>query len=223
MIRSIDLNYIYVSTYLLVIFFSTLISFIIFYNMTKQKFDKIDIIYIFAINILGFALGSKIFYLLDTAQNFTIFNFTNGGFRFIGGILGSSLLVFLYCKKYKLNFFNMQSYFCIVYMLMYSINKWGCYLNGCCSCVYGIFPLQILESMLMFILFICLYRLLKNKGSYYCISMFLILFGIIRFVVDYFRYARDILLYNLTLSQLICIIFIIIGVIMFIRKRKAIE
>lgn len=46
------------------------------------------------------------------------------------------------------------------------------------------------------------------------------LFGIIRFIVDYFRYTRNILFLNLTLSQLICGISIVIGLMILIKFRS---
>ena len=220
MIKKINFHFFYFSTYLLIILISFIISFIAFYKMTKDRYNKLDIAYIFAINILGFTIGSKIIYLIDTSKTITLLNLINSGYSFIGGILGSSLLVFLYCKKYSFNFANMEKYFMIIYPLIYAISKLACFTNECCKGIILGFPLQLLESILMFILFAYLYKFYKNKENYFSIGMFLMLFGIIRFIVDYFRYTRNILLLNLTLIQLICGISIVIGLMILIKFRS---
>lgn len=215
----INFYFFYFSTYLLIILISFVISFIVFYCTAKKaEYNRIDIIYIFVINILGFAIGSKFFYLIDVSKAITISNFLNSGYSFIGGIIGSILFVYMYCRKYNLNFVDWAIYFIIIYPLIYSISKLACFTNGCCSCIVPNFPLQLLESLLMFILFVYLYKTYKNKHYYIFISKFLILLGVIRFIVDYFRYKRNILLLNLTLSQLICGISIILGLIILVKK-----
>lgn len=217
----INFHFFYFSTYLLIILISFVVSFIIFYNMTrKDGHDRIDILYIFIINILGFVIGSKIFYLIDVSKVVTVSNFLNSGYSFIGGVVGSSLLVYMYCKKYDLNFTDLETYFIIIYPLIYSISKLACFINGCCNCIVSNFPLQLVESVLMFILFVYLYKTYKNNQKYFFIGKFLILFALIRFIIDYFRCKRNILLLNLTLSQLICVVFIAIGLVILIKLMK---
>ena len=63
---------------------------------------------------MGFVIGSKIFYLIDVLKVITVSNFLNSGYSFIGGVVGSSLLVYMYCKKYGLNFTNLETYFIII-------------------------------------------------------------------------------------------------------------
>jgi len=149
MIKKINFHFFYFSTYLLIILISFIISFIVFYKMAKGRYNQLDIAYIFAINILGFMIGSKIIYLIDTSKAITLLNFINSGYSFIGGILGSSLLVFLCCKKYSLNFANMEAYLMTIYPLIYSISKLACFTNDCCKGIIRNFPLQLLEAILI--------------------------------------------------------------------------
>lgn len=219
MVKTINFHCFYFSTYLIIILISFIISFIIFYKMLKKKYDKVEIAYIFAINILGFAIGSKLFHLIDSSKAITISNFINSGYSFIGGLLGSALLVSLYCKRYKINFADMEAHFMIIYPLIYAISKLACFVNGCCNCIIQHFPLQILESILMFILFAYLYNFHKRKQNCLLMGVFLMLFGTIRFVIDYFRYTRNEILLNLTLSQVVCIIAIVLGLYIINKKH----
>lgn len=206
---------------MLIILIAFLISFIVFFRLAKDKYKIIDIIYIFTINILGFAIGSKIFSLIDNKQTITIINFLNSGYGFIGGLIGSFISIYLYSKKYKLNYTKMQAYFAIIYPLIYSISKIGCFMNGCCGGIVQYFPFQLLECALMFFLFILLFYYSKNKNENSLIVIFLITFGIERFVIDYFRITRNILFLNFTLSQLCCLMLIVSGIVLkFTRNNE---
>ena len=146
----IDFYFFYVSSYYFILFLAFLFNFIIFYILSKNKLEKIDYLGLFIINILGFAIGSKILSLFDNHLNFTITNFLNSGYTFTGGIIGSIFFVFLYCKRYNINFNNTFKNFLIIYPNIYAICKVGCFFNNCCG---GKIPIQIIESLLMFLLF----------------------------------------------------------------------
>ncbi|MBE5813301.1 MAG: prolipoprotein diacylglyceryl transferase [Clostridiales bacterium] len=226
-----------ISAYFSVISISFVISFFMFYKMKKEELGKLDIIYIYVINILGFAIGSKLFDIIEIHENFTLFNITNTGYSFVGGMIGSVLCVFLYCKKYKLDYLETQSSFFVIYPLIYSISKIACQINGCCrginlsdsvvgdirwleplvNCIRWYQPL--IEAIIMYILFHWLYRNFNKLKTKSIIGIFLVLFGALRFIIDYFRMARlfreDILylLLKLTLTQIVCIVFIAIGIV----------
>ena len=90
-------------------------------------------------------------------------------------MIGSILCVFLYCKKYKLDYLETQSSFFVIYPLIYSISKIACQINGCCggidlsnsvvgnirwleplvNCIEWYQPL--IEGIIMYILFQWLY------------------------------------------------------------------
>ena len=217
--KVLNLGYFNISTYILIIGIAFLISFIVFYKISKKNYTKLDIIYIYVINIVGFAIGSKLMSLISNNIEITIYNFINSGYSFLGGILGSILVVALYCKKYKLNFIDILSNFTIIYPLIYSISKIGCLLNGCC---YGIinnykFPLPLVDTAIMLILFlILLAKFNKEKTS--VIGMFFSIFSIVRFFEDYFREFRTIIIFNLTLEQIVCGMLLITSVIIIIFR-----
>lgn len=208
----IDFYFFYVSSYYFILFLAFLFNFIIFYILSKNKLEKIDYLGLFIINILGFAIGSKILSLFDNHLNFTITNFLNSGYTFTGGIVGSIILIFIYCKRYELNFSEIIKYFYIIYPNIYAFCKIGCFINNCCG---GKFRIQIIEAIFMFILFLIL-LLNKNKNI---IPVFFLFYGIIRFISDYYRNIRNIFILNLTSTQIICICFICIAIYLFIKKK----
>lgn len=208
-----------ISTYILIIGIAFLISFIVFYKISKKNYIKLDIIYIYVINIVGFAIGSKLMSLISNNIEMTIYNFINSGYSFLGGILGSILVVVMYCKKYKLNFIDILSNFTVIYPLIYSISKIGCFLNGCC---YGIinnykFPLPLVDTAIMLILFLIL-LVVTNKQKPLVTGIFFGIFSIVRFLEDYFRESRNILIVNFTLEQIVCGMLLITSVTIFIFR-----
>lgn len=215
--KVLNLGYFKISTYILIIGIAFLISFIVFYKISKKNYIKLDIIYIYVINIVGFAIGSKLMSLISNNIEMTIYNFINSGYSFLGGILGSILVVVMYCKKYKLNFIDILSNFTVIYPLIYSISKIGCFLNGCC---YGIinnykFPLPLVDTAIMLILFLIL-LVVTNKQKPLVTGIFFGIFSIVRFLEDYFRESRNILIVNFTLEQIVCGMLLITSVTIFI-------
>lgn len=225
--RILNFNCFEISTYILIIGISFLIGFIVFYKISKRDYTRLDIAYMYVVNILGFAIGSKLLSLISNSIKINIYNFINSGYSFLGGILVSILFITLYCRKYKLDFISILSNFTVIYPLIYSISKIGCFLNDCC---YGIIsinninykvPLQLFDSAIMLILFIILLvQYIKQKKLE--IFMFFGVFGIVRFVEDYFREIRNILIFDFTLEQILCGVLIItsVSIIMFKIYKK---
>lgn len=204
------------STYILIIGFSFFITFIIFFRLVEKSISKTDIVYIYLVNIIGFAIGAKLFSLISNRKSITLTNFINSGYSYLGGIIASIIFISLYCYKYKLNFKKIISIFSMLYPLIYSISKVGCFLNGCCNGILKIgtsefyIPLQLIDSVIMlFLFFILLFQYLKNKR--YMFSKFTFGFCLIRFFEDFFRFYRNTNSYNLTFEQILCVIFILIG------------
>lgn len=223
--KVLNLGYFKISTYLLIIAISFIISFIIFFKISKKNYFRLDIIYIYVLNIIGFAIGSKLMSLISNNIKITLYNFINSGYSFLGGVIGSILVVALYCKKYKLNFLNILSNFTVIYPLIYSISKIACFLNGCCYGIINIndinyrFPLQLIDFIIMLILFIIL-LITYNKEKTLVIPIFFCIFGIIKFLEDFLREFRNIIIFNFTFEQILFVIIIAINTLKMYKKHK---
>lgn len=164
-----------------------------------------------------------------------------GGFVFYGGLFGAILGVFLYAKEFKIPFKDLIVIAAPAIPLFHSIARIGCFCAGCC---YGIeydgplhvvfqhsigapngvslLPVQLIESLCNFVIFIVLLLLVrKPKTQKYVFGLYLILYGITRFVLEFFR--GDELrgfIGILSTSQLISIIAFVAGIIILIKAIK---
>jgi len=164
-----------------------------------------------------------------------------GGLVFYGGLLGGMLVAGIIIKINKYPGELITDVAAPSAALFHAFGRIGCFLGGCC---YGIesdfgfvfthslnesangvrrLPVQLFESGYEFILFFVLSYLLKKeklKGRLF--SLYLLLYAVFRFVIEYFR--GDIyrgFIFGLSTSQFISI-FIVIGasVYMMIRTMK---
>ncbi len=217
--KTINFGCFTISTYMAIIGISFLTSLVPFYKISKKNYDKLDIIYVYALNIIGFALGSKLLWTISNGK-ISLYDFINSGYSFSGGIIGSVLVVAIYCKKYKFSFTDLLSRFAIIYPLIYSISKTGCFLNGCCFVMINNnkVPLPLIDSVIMLLFFIILLNSKKEKTFIIC--AFFSGFGIIRFLEDFFRESRNIFVLNLTPDQIICLAFIISSLLLKLICKK---
>ncbi|NLX64734.1 MAG: prolipoprotein diacylglyceryl transferase [Clostridiaceae bacterium] len=162
------------------------------------------------------------------------------GFVFYGGLIGGVLFVSIYALNYNLHFFDLIEILVPVVPLIHSIGRLGCFSAGCC---YGkpmappfgvqfhpesvapknitLFPIQLLESVLNLILFIVIFVYSrKDRRSGQILGFYFIGYGIIRFILEYFRYdvVRGIFA-GLSVSQWISILLFPIGL-YFLRGMK---
>ena len=88
-----------------------------------------------------------------------------------------------------------------------------------------LFPIQLLESFILFVLAISLYLHQKRKGAGHLIEIYIVSYSIIRFILEYFR--GDVergSIYIFSTSQIISIALLLIVLIRWIfisKKQKA--
>ena len=131
-----------------------------------------------------------------------------GGFVFYGGLIGGLLGLIIYVKAFKMEFFSFSDVCAAVIPLGHALGRVGCYTAGCC---YGIpydgfgavvytntlghtplntplLPIQLIEALCLLVLFvvmIVLYNKIKTKGA--VTGIYLVGYGILRFVLEFFR------------------------------------
>lgn len=160
--------------------------------------------------ILFSILAARIYYVAFNwsyySQNlFQIPNFRGGGISILGGLLGGIIFVYFFAKKNKIEFLKITDLIASVLPLCQSIGRWGNFFN------HEIYsktnqPIWLYESILDFILFLFLIKRKNNQTAFYLIG-----YGLIRFVTEFFRY--DVwTIGNIKIGQTIVIIFILIGI-----------
>ncbi|MDD6489685.1 MAG: prolipoprotein diacylglyceryl transferase [Clostridia bacterium] len=152
-----------------------------------------------------------------------------GGMVFYGGFIGGLLAALIYCKAMKLDFMFYADIYVPAIPLFHAFGRIGCFLGGCC---YGIeshfgvmyngverFPVQIIECVCNLLLVRLLFYLSKKnlkKGT--LLSLYLIIYPVIRFTLEFFR-GDEIrgFLFGISTSQWISIALFIAGVIMMFK------
>lgn len=172
-----------------------------------------------------------------------------GGFVFYGGFIGGVFGLFVTLKVMKKSFIEYGSIFAVGLTLAHSFGRIGCFFSGCC---YGIeydgflsisyktaidaftplntklLPVQLIESALLFILFgvLLFIYLKKDKPSKLVITIYLICYPAIRFIIEFFRGDIErgtlgIFSTSQWISIIIIVVFTCVLVIDLVKKKKS--
>jgi phosphatidylglycerol:prolipoprotein diacylglycerol transferase len=213
----------------------------------KLALAKDDIIsYAFWVVIAGI-LGARIYYVLFMWKQFyahnpgEIFAIWHGGLAIHGGILGGALAAFIYSRIKKVNFFDLTDAVSPMLALGQAFGRFGNFMNGDAhgmptNLPWGIvfprgsvagdeFPGQPLHPVMLYelaanvISFFILWKLRKrNHKSGFILAMYLLNYGVIRFLVSFLR-ADSLMLGNLRGAHVISLLFIA-GALVFIFVFK---
>ena len=197
--------------------------------------------------IIGIIVGGRVGYILIYNLDYYLSNISEilmiwkGGMSFHGGLVGIVVSTFIFSKKNNVNAFIFLDLIAIVAPIGIFLGRISNFIN---SELYGkesdIFwsvkflavdevyrhPSQIYEAIfegiVLFLILNYLYRkkVFINPGV--ISSIFLILYSVFRIIIEYFR-EPDIqlgyLIFNLTMGQIVSIIFLIFGIYLFFKKK----
>tara|TARA_B100000902_G_scaffold388677_1_gene434687 strand:- start:1734 stop:2513 length:780 start_codon:yes stop_codon:yes gene_type:complete len=209
----------------------------------NEKFDDYITYLIFGI-IFGGRLGYVIFYNFDYYINnlLDIFKIWEGGMSFHGGLIGIIISSIIFAKKTGDNTFIYMDLVALVAPIGIFFGRIANFMN---SELYGIpstapwavifikidklgrHPSQLYEALLEgIILFLILFYINKknfHKKDGFISALFLIFYSIFRFFLEFFREPDEHLGYivlNLTMGQIISVLFIIFGIVLFYFKNE---
>ena len=209
----------------------------------KESFDDY-LTYIILGIIIGGRLGYVFFYnFVYYSQNLNeVIMIWQGGMSFHGGLLGVILATFLFAKKNNHNPFEYLDIVALVSPIGIFFGRIANYIN---SELYGIetkmpwavkftkvddlfrHPSQLyeaaLEGLILFIILLYFrYKgFLKIPGT--ISGIFLTFYSFFRFIVEFFRVPDEqlgYLFFNLTMGQIISLIFFIIGIYLILKKNE---
>ena len=208
-----------------------------------EKFDDFLTYLIIGI-IIGGRLGYVIFYNFDyyISNIFDIFKVWQGGMSFHGGLLGIIVASILFARKNNQNPFLYMDQIALVAPIGIFFGRIANFIN---SELYGVptdvswsvtfiqidtlsrHPSQLYEAVLEgIILFVILVYFRKKdylKKPGLISALFLIIYSIFRFFVEYFRSPDEHLgyiVFDLSMGQIISVVFLIIGIILFFFKYE---
>lgn len=189
--------------------------------------------------MVGGVLGGRLLYVLLNwevyrANPLEVFALWHGGLVWYGGLAGGLLAQARFVSRRKLNFLRVTDQVIPAVALGHAIGRLGCFANGCC---YGrpttswwgvafpghptaVVPTQLIESVGLVALFVILrmaqrVSVLKRPGALF--GLYLIGYGLLRWVVEGWRGDQPVMWHSLTLAQLISLGLILLGL-WFLRK-----
>lgn len=196
-------------------------------------------------------LGARIFYVIQFFDHYrynlkSIVRIDQGGLVFFGGFILAAISLGLYCRYKKLDFINMLDMYAPAMAIAHACGRIGCFLNGCCYGVpatgkftfpypvdseaamrYGkdatFFPIQLVESLGNIIIFFILLIVFKKYKKGIPMSVYIILYAILRIANEYLRGDNAKIFGLFTIAQLIGMVLLPIGIysfIYFIRRKK---
>lgn len=197
--------------------------------------------------VFGYS-GSKLLYIITIlpevlADPASILHHLSGGWVVIGGILGGILGGYLYCRWNKLPTWKFFDIALAAVAMAQGFGRIGCFFAGCC---YGavtdswigitfshsdfapngvkLIPTQLISSALDFLLCAGLiwYHKNKRKNPGEVTALYLIFYSAGRFVLEFFRgdSARG-SVGVVSTSQFIGLFTLLVGIIIFVMRRKA--
>ena len=129
----------------------------------------------------------------------------DGGITFIGGLIGGIgcflLIYFLFRKKYTTRLYQVVSVIPCCILVAHAFGRIGCFFAGCChgkatdgifgvqfpGFSYAVHPTQLYEAAFLFVLFAVSVYLILKKDFKHNLSLYLIAYGVFRFLIEYVR------------------------------------
>jgi|TARA_B100001094_G_C18097473_1_gene753778 phosphatidylglycerol:prolipoprotein diacylglycerol transferase len=209
----------------------------------NEKFDDY-ITYLIIGIIIGGRLGYVIFYNFNYYLNnfFDIFKIWQGGMSFHGGLIGIIIASSLFAKRNNQNVFLYLDLVSLVAPIGIFFGRLANFIN---SELYGTpteipwavtfiqvdnisrHPSQLYEAILEGIILFLILVYFRNKNYLkkpgLISSLFLIYYSIFRFCVEFFRVPDEqigYLIFELSMGQIISLIFILIGAVLFYLKNE---
>lgn len=209
--------------------------------------DVNDMVFLYGL-FFGAMCGGRIGYMFFYGTNqlisdpLSLFYIWQGGLSFHGGLVGVILSLLLFCKRKKIEFLRLMDGVALSMPIGLGLVRIGNFLNGE---LYGkatngewgfIFPTdpfgllrhpsQLYESfgegLVLFVILLIISKFTKIKGI--VSSCFLIFYGLIRFIIEFYRQPDAHIGYvafdALSMGQILCLPMILIGIVMFIYSRK---
>ncbi len=215
----------------------------------KTTLKRYDVVYASVFSVIGGLLGSKLLFIAVSLKTIIENNVPfeavlKGGFVFYGGLIGGMAGLLVYTKMFSMKALPIADILAVVLPLGHACGRIGCHFAGCC---YGVpyegfmsvtytetmgntplnthlFPVQLLEAVFLFVLFVVLLVLfLKTQKVGLATAVYLYSYAIMRFILEFIRGDLERgAFWGLSTSQLISIVIVVV-VTIGVRIRKVEE
>lgn len=207
--------------------------------------DQLFSVAIWAI-LLGF-LGSKILYWIVEWKHVVadpkyLLQTLRSGFVFYGGLIGGVLGILIYACRQKLPFLALVDLLIPSLVIGQAFGRIGCFLAGCCygapsECALAVtfpagssapagvplLPTQLFESAFLFVLTFVLVRIMKLRKPFGTVfGWYGILYGVWRFIIEFFRSDDRGAVGALSTSQFIGIFIVLAGIVILLLIKRGV-
>lgn len=191
--------------------------------------------------LVSAVLGARILHVLADFSYYAnrpaeIIMVWRGGLAIYGGIAAGLFVGWLFILKNRMPLWETADFVMPYIALGQSIGRIGCFLNGCCFGKEAIdahlsvsfpgemvlrYPTQVYAALAL----LCIFIVLKfaGKKSFFSgcvIGLYLVLYSLQRFFIDFFRGDNPIYLFGLTISQMMSIVVFLAGAFILIARYK---
>ena len=221
-----------------------LCAFLTLFYLTKKKGVDVRFTdFIFYNGIASIVVGFGFATLFQSTYNY-IKNPSAGfelgsGMTFIGGLIGGVAcflaIYFIFRKKYTARLYEVISLLPCGILIAHAFGRIGCFFAGCCygketdsflgvqfpDLPHPVHPTQLYEAAFLFVLFAVSVYLILKKDFKHNLSLYLIAYGVFRFLIEYVRGDdRGALVGFVSPSQFWSIFMVVAGVaIIFVMNR----
>jgi len=243
-----------------------IVAFTVFYLLSVYRlkhenfsYSKSDVENYFTWAILGLLVGARMgyvffynfsYYISNPLEIILPFSFSDGfhfiglaGMSYHGGLIGVLFSSIIFCRKYKINFWQFGDFLIPSIPLGYTFGRIGNFINGelygrITTAPWGMyFPLDVsgklrhpsqlyealFEGVLLFIIFWSIRKKRLFAGIF--LSLYFIAYGSVRFFIEFVRDPDPqvgLFLGFVTMGQILCLLMILTGAgIFFWRKRRS--
>ena len=230
------------------------ITYFLIYHLAKRKnlpITKDDAADFIIYQVIGVVLGARIAYVIFYNPFFylqsplEIFALWHGGLSFHGGMVGAVLACYLFCKKKKIEFYDLADIVVIPVALALALGRIGNFMNGelygritnlklCIDYSKNKFienipegcrhPSQLYESFKNLLIFVILWSIKDKKlPKGFMFWSFVALYGLFRTIIEFFRQPDEQigLIFNyFTIGQLLSFPLFLLGLFMLYKIKK---
>lgn len=183
-------------------------------------------------------VGARSYYVIFSWDYYSknlneIINIRQGGLAIHGALIAGVIVGILFCKKRKINVFQILDIVIPSVALGQAIGRWGNFVNqeaygGPTNLPWGIIvdgikvhPTFLYESIIDFSLFLFLiwFRKNKRKNQGEVFALYIIIYSIGRFIVEGLR-TDSLMFFYIRVAQLISVFLVVVGIYIFNTLRK---
>lgn len=176
------------------------------------------------INLVMLCIGAKLMYIIENFEFVLREGIRFAGFSLFGAIFIQMLAALIICRIFNKDVRTVCSMLIVPFLIMLGFYRMDCLKSGCCGgiTVSGYtFPTQITESVFCFLMamFFSVKEHCKKEHDGTNFILFYIIYGGMRFVLEFFRLRNEIL-WKFSISHLWAALSVAFGIVLLIHQKR---